>query len=168
MKSDSERQISSVFCHVWLFDFIQNIKLRVQVCMQSRKEAMHLLWDWQGESREEGDAEVGLSKYIIYLSKDVLMKPGTMNSECILFKESQTNKTEKNTDNWKVREIDSYSIWLVSTVYIQGSQFVSITSRVSSLPLAQHLSPDHTLPLADMSLWSLLMWNKASTFSGHV
>ena len=24
------------------------------------------------------------------------MKPGTMNSECILFKESQTNKTEKN------------------------------------------------------------------------
>ena len=24
------------------------------------------------------------------------MKPGTMNSECILLKESQTNKTEKN------------------------------------------------------------------------
>lgn len=58
---------------------------------------MQLLWDWQGASREEGDAEVGLSKYIVYLSKDVLMKPGTMNSECILLKESQTNKTEKNT-----------------------------------------------------------------------
>lgn len=40
---------------------------------------------------------MGLSKYIIYLCKNVLMKPGTMNSECILLKESQINKTEKNT-----------------------------------------------------------------------
>lgn len=66
-------------------------------------------------------------------------------------KPNQQNRKE-HYDNCKVREIGSYSIWLVSTVYIQGSQFVSIMSRVSSLPLAQHLTPDHTLPLADMSL----------------